>query len=500
MKKIYFILLAVLMTISAHAQTGVLTPKIDFYENDNSMIAGKWYKTKSTFMDFHEDGTVDGYWPDRTLEYKFFPSQGRIVTFNGGAYWNSLDVVYLNDETMVVKRLEGYFETYTRTRPVQEVIALSICDEATGKIVSSLEMTMNNGVGSTQQLRASIRPDDADNQEVEWSSNDEKVVTVENGLVKAVGAGTATITCAATDGSGVTGTCRVTVSNLVTSITLSSTSFILMKGKSTTLTAEVSPSDATNQKLTWSSGNTSVATVSTSGVVTAIDYGASLITCEATDGSGVKATCIITVKNLNGSESGHTWVDLGLSVKWATMNIGASSSTSYGSYFAWGEVETKNNYDWSTYKWYINPTGKISKYNTAHQYSGPVPDGKSTLEPEDDAANAKWGGKWRMPTRNEFEELCSKCTWTWTTQNGSIGYLVTAPSGASIFLPTAGQKNGTVIENRSIIGYYWSSSLVTPTTDALKSWYLEFDGNRAFTTYPDGGSRCLGHSVRAVCE
>lgn len=500
MKKFSFILLAVLMTISAHAQTGVFTPKIDFYENDNSMIVGKWYKTKSTFMDFHEDGTVDGYWPDRTLEYKFFPSQGRIVTFNGGAYWNSLDVVYLNDETMVVKRLEGYFETYTRTRPVQEVIALSICDAATGKIVSSLEMTMNNGVGSTQQLRASIRPDDADNQEVEWSSNDEKVVTVENGLVKAVGAGTATITCAATDGSGVTGTCRVTVSNLVTSITLSSTSFILMKGKSTTLTAEVSPSDATNQKLTWSSGNTSVATVSTSGVVTAIDYGASLITCEATDGSGVKATCIITVKNLNGSESGHTWVDLGLSVKWATMNIGASSSTSYGSYFAWGEVETKNNYDWSTYKWYINPTGKISKYNTAHQYSGPVPDGKSTLESEDDAANAKWGGKWRMPTWQELNELRLYCTWTWTTQNSSTGYLVTAPSGASIFLPAAGYREETSIINRGNLGCYWSSSLASPTIDAMDAWLLYFDSSKVSVEDYYSSDRCLGRTIRAVCE
>ena len=116
-------------------------------------------------------------------------------------------------------------------------------------------------------------------------------------------------------------------------------------------------------------------------------------------------------------------VDLGLSVKWATFNVGASYPEQFGGYFAWGETELKTTYDWSTYK-YGNGSTNLTKYNT-NISSGTV-DNKTTLDPSDDVARQKWGGSWRMPTYEEFRELLSNCTWTWTTMNGVNGYKVTS--------------------------------------------------------------------------
>ena len=129
----------------------------------------------------------------------------------------------------------------------------------------------------------------------------------------------------------------------------------------------------------------------------------------------------------------HDYVDLGLpsGTLWATCNVGANSPEEYGDYFAWGETETKDNYDCDTYKWGTAAYDTIfngwyletlTKYNTDSGY-GTV-DNKTTLTLADDAARANWGGKWRMPTDAEWEELMNSCTWTWTTLNGVKGYTV----------------------------------------------------------------------------
>ena len=191
--------------------------------------------------------------------------------------------------------------------------------------------------------------------------------------------------------------------------------------------------------------------------------------------------------------NGYKAVDLGLSVKWASFNVGATKPEEYGGYYAWGETEEKEKYSISTYKWCNNSYKKMTKYCTNSDY-GTV-DNKTTLDLEDDVAHVKWGGSWRMPTQAEVDELCNNCTWTWTTLNGVQGYTVTGSNGNSIFLPTAGYRNGTSLYYNGRYGGYWSSSLASRYID--QAFYLYFDG----IGYDlDDDDRYTGYSVRPVCE
>ncbi|MBR5238515.1 MAG: hypothetical protein IKV26_07425 [Paludibacteraceae bacterium] len=164
-------------------------------------------------------------------------------------------------------------------------------------------------------------------------------------------------------------------------------------------------------------------------------------------------------EDATGVEAGHEYVDLGLSVKWATCNIGATKPEEYGNYFAWGETKTKNIYDWSTYKYYRN--GKFTKYCSSEEDALKFADGIYVLESEDDAATVNWGGKWRMPNDSHFAELLANCTLIWTTQNGVSGYKVIGSTRNSIFLPSAGYMDGDVLYNAEEIGYYWTSIKLT---------------------------------------
>ena len=279
----------------------------------------------------------------------------------------------------------------------------------------------------------------------------------------------------------------------VTGITFDKSSLPLSVGDTYTLTTTVSPSNATDKSLTWSSSDTSVATVSSSGKVSATKAGTATITATANDGSGVKATCSVTVTSNQGDYNGHEYVDLGLSVKWATCNVGASSPEDYGDYYAWGETETKSTYDWSTYKWCKGSYNTMTKYCT-DSYYGTV-DNKTVLDPEDDVAHVKWGGSWRMPTVADQDELREKCTWTWTTQNGKKGYKVTSKSnGKSIFLPAAGYRLNSSLNNAGTSGYYWSASL--DESSPYYAWYVDF-GSSNVSRYDF--YRCYGRSVRPVC-
>ncbi|MBR0333702.1 MAG: InlB B-repeat-containing protein, partial [Bacteroidales bacterium] len=188
-----------------------------------------------------------------------------------------------------------------------------------------------------------------------------------------------------------------------------------------------------------------------------------------------------------------TYVDLGLSVKWATCNVGATTPEGYGDYFAWGEKSPKSNYAWSTYKYCSGSSSTLTKYNT--DSSRGTVDNKTTLDLSDDAARANWGGSWRMPTKAEQDELQDNCIWTWTTQNGVNGCKVTSKTnGNSIFLPAAGYRGSASVLNGGSDGLYWSSSL--------------YEGNPsyAYTLYFNSGyeycrsyGRNYGHKVRAVC-
>ena len=193
-----------------------------------------------------------------------------------------------------------------------------------------------------------------------------------------------------------------------------------------------------------------------------------------------------------GVDNGHEYVDLGLSVKWATCNIGANSPEEYGDYFAWGEIEPKEKYDMDTYK-----HGENYNYTKYCDKGYGILDNRKTLELEDDAATANWGGMWRIPTMDELLELETRCTWTWTTQNGVDGYDVVGPNGNSIFLPAAGYRYSEYIyagEN----GSYWSSSLYNEYPDIPSSdqaYSLWFDSSRLFGW---GEMRTDGKTIRAV--
>ena len=201
----------------------------------------------------------------------------------------------------------------------------------------------------------------------------------------------------------------------------------------------------------------------------------------------------------------HEYVDLGLSVKWATCNVGADKPEENGGLYAWGETEPKDIYaprSWMTNKWGISLFG-FTKYNRLSEL-GPV-DNKETLDPEDDVAHVLWGGNWRMPSEQEMHELQENCNWEWTTLNGVNGYRVTSKkkgyTDRSIFLPAAGSfVNATY--KYGFDGNYWSRSLMPSDVGPdyiVKdgSCYIRFTGDYVRVVYD--GREC-SFSVRPVCK
>ena len=189
--------------------------------------------------------------------------------------------------------------------------------------------------------------------------------------------------------------------------------------------------------------------------------------------------------------NGHEYVDLGLSVKWATINVGAAKVSDHGGYFAWGETGNKDDYSWSTYI-HGASADDLSKYSyTDHGLA---------LQETDDAAHVNWGGAWRMPTEAEWEELCDRCNcaWEWTSIEGTPGYRVTSKKAGyadkSIFLPAAGYYRGCSIEGAESSGYYWSSTRNRPFAD--RAICLYFIPN--FIGIGNNGFRNGGFTVRPV--
>ena len=184
----------------------------------------------------------------------------------------------------------------------------------------------------------------------------------------------------------------------------------------------------------------------------------------------------VAVAPTGNAINGHVYVDLGLSVKWAACNVGASSPEDYGNYYAWGETETKTEYTVANSKTFGKTMGDISG------------------NPQYDAARASRGGTWRMPTKAEFDELRDKCKWEWTTQGGKKGSRVTGPSGNSIFLPAAGWRSGSALYGADTGGNYWSSAPDSSTDDAYR---LHFNSGRRGTYW---FYRYNGFPVRPVSE
>ncbi|MBR5468899.1 MAG: hypothetical protein IKU78_00315 [Paludibacteraceae bacterium] len=210
------------------------------------------------------------------------------------------------------------------------------------------------------------------------------------------------------------------------------------------------------------------------------------------DGTVITIDRISKEEATSGLENGYAWVDLGLSVKWATCNVGASKPEEYGCYFAWGEVEPKETYDWATYKWANGSKTTMTKYCADSSYgNNGFTDDKTVLDAEDDAATVNMGGSWRMPTVEEMRELIDGCTWTWKSKNGINGYEVKSKTnGNSIFLPVAGYNN---FADKGLVGYYWSKSLNMEFSCFSND--LSFSSSYVAT---GGNYRCYGWSVRGV--
>ena len=193
-------------------------------------------------------------------------------------------------------------------------------------------------------------------------------------------------------------------------------------------------------------------------------------------------------------------IDLGLSsgTKWSCSNVGANSPEEYGDYFAWGETEPKSDYTWNTYKYSRKGYATITKYCT-DSYYGTV-DNKKELEPSDDAATANWGSGWQMPSEKQFDELFINgyITRTWTTMNGKYGWKITNKNnGNSIFLPAAGHRYGTSLDDAGSRGDYWSRSLFTSYSNSERAYSLYFRSS-GYYGWPCYSSRSYGYSVRPV--
>ena len=259
----------------------------------------------------------------------------------------------------------------------------------------------------------------------------------------------------------------------VESISLNRTEIEIDVDEPVSLSVTILPENATFKTVCWSSSDESVATVSSTGVITGIASGSAIITAATLTGDKT-ATCHVTVKEIIPSVPVPEAVDLGLSVKWASFNLGASKPEEYGDYYAWGVIETyysnlgpltwkqgfDKGYSWSDYKWCKESYISLTKYCTDDYFGySHFTDGRTVLEPEDDAAQVVLGDGWRMPTLAEFSELYHQCSREWISVNGVEGYSFTGPNGSSIFLPAAGCISGKIYYDSYGEGDYWTSSL-----------------------------------------
>ena len=195
-------------------------------------------------------------------------------------------------------------------------------------------------------------------------------------------------------------------------------------------------------------------------------------------------------------------VDLGLRVKWANANVLANGPESYGDYFAWGETEKKESYDWATYKWADGSYDKLTKYNSSASWgivdtNRTLTLGENTGETVDDAARAVLKGAWRMPTQDEWDELIAGCKWKWTTYKNVKGWKVSSKTNSNyIFIPAAGYMSDAALQEGGSTGLYWSSS-VNSTGMSFYAWHMVvYSGSTAPKT--EATARTFGTPIRAV--
>ena len=192
--------------------------------------------------------------------------------------------------------------------------------------------------------------------------------------------------------------------------------------------------------------------------------------------------------NANGYINGYGYVDLGLpsGLKWATCNVGASNAEDYGGYYAWGETETKTWYDED------NSVTQGKKLSKLHKVA--IINSSNLLALSYDTARANWGGSWRIPTKEEWEELLNNCTCTWSILKGIGGYVFVGLNGNSIFLPAAGFRQWMSLSFAGENGLYWSSTAYEGSSNAYEFYFSNYGCGVSFNY------RYIGSSIRPVSK
>jgi TPR repeat protein len=216
-----------------------------------------------------------------------------------------------------------------------------------------------------------------------------------------------------------------------------------------------------------------------------------------------------SVSTTLGVSDGHEYVDLGLSVKWATCNLGASKPHEYGNYYAWGETTPKKTYTFSSYKFYKDKNGNGTAFNKKMDVEPGefVSIGKDISGTQYDAARAKWGGKWRMPTKDEWQELIDHTSYQWINEGQVVGLKLTGPNGNSIFFPACGFYREGKVYMSVTDGQYWSSTAEGEKayelyiTVVMEGFQRQFDGEVGGWGNPkEDDHRQFGYCIRPVID
>ncbi|MCR5130096.1 MAG: Ig-like domain-containing protein [Prevotella sp.] len=463
-------------------------------EEDSNPVVGQWYSAEGDYIYFNADGTTN-YPGGATYTYQPVPSRILVKT-SAGAPLCLIPVAEATSEHLLIMDYgTGVFTYYYSTVPVP-ITSITLS-----------QTTLTTCVGMTELLDATVAPSNATlKSQLKWTSSNESVVTVDDGFLEPLSEGTATITCAATDGSGVFAACEVTVNELetyITSISVPLSVYYLYLGDQKEITASILPEDADYPWVYATCSDNSVVSVQDLGnnqfKLIANQPGTAEVTLKAQDGSGVTKEFGVVVKD-------HESVDLGLpsGTLWATQNIGADEIYESGLYFAWGEtvghtsdVSDGYKFDYANYKYYEGSTDHaITKYcsDSSYGYNGFV-DNLTELELSDDAAYVNWGSNWCMPTQAQMVELFNSdnCTLKWTDVGSEYGLLITSIyNSKQIFLPAAGYRNSTTFDEAGEKGYYWSKTLYNGTTQAYRA--VIFDEGY----YNNNNARYHGYTIRPV--
>lgn len=259
--------------------------------------------------------------------------------------------------------------------------------------------------------------------------------------------------------------------------------------------------------INWSSDNPAVAKIMKNGSVTGIAPGTATITATTYNYETKHQIEVTAPKYESKKENGHDYVDLGLSVNWATLNIGASRSWETGDSFAWGETETKPTYTQDNYKYYqgreklgkYEVIANLTKYIPSRTYG--TPDNKTKLDSEDDVAHLVWGGDWRMPTQNEWKELFSNTFIRKLNLNGILAFeLKSKKQGYKdryIIIPTNIPYEGHL--NYTANHQYWTSTIGTSIA-AYAAGFKYIDSEYSVDILTEECARHTGLFIRPVCK